>query len=233
VLALLLIALVPAAMTVAILRYQLLDIRLVFSRAVLYAVITAAVIGTYVGLVTVADVVRQGIGLGSPVLATLIIAVGFNPVRVRLQRLVDRALYGDRADPARMGERLAAVGTGADPTDVLNAVREALRLPYAAVRAEDAERAAVGVSPELLESIPLIYRGERVGELVVGARSGQPDSTRRTVPPWSYWPPRWPWQCTRPRCRRRCNVPGSTSWLPWRKSAAGCAGTCTTAWALR
>jgi hypothetical protein len=91
------------------------------------------VIGTYAGLVTVADVVREGIGLGSPVLATLIIAVGFNPVRVRLQRLVDRALYGERADPARvvarMGERLAAVGTGADPTDVLNAVREALRLP--------------------------------------------------------------------------------------------------------
>ncbi len=91
---------------------------------------------------------------------------------------MDRALYGDRADPARvvarMGERLAAVGTGADPTDVLNAVREALRLPYAAVRAEGTERAAVGVSPELLESIPLIYRGERVGELVVGARSGQP-----------------------------------------------------------
>lgn len=177
VLALLLIALVPAAMTVAILRYQLLDIRLVFSRAVLYAMLTAAVIGTYVGLVAVADVVRQGIGLGSSVLATLIIAVGFNPVRVRLQRLVDRALYGDRADPARavarMGERLVAAGTGADPTDVLHAVREALRLPYAALRADGAERAAVGAPPELLESVPLIYRGERVGELVVGVRSGQ------------------------------------------------------------
>jgi signal transduction histidine kinase len=177
ILALLLIALVPAAMTIAILRHQLLDIRLVFSRTVLYGLLTAAVIGTYAGLVAAADaVLRDGVGRGSSVLATLVIAVGFNPIRVRLQRVVDRALYGDRADPVRavtrMGERLTA-GTGADPTDVLNAVREALRLPYAALQADGTKRVAVGEPPESLESIPLIYRGERVGELVVGARSGQ------------------------------------------------------------
>ncbi|MGH3765485.1 MAG: sensor histidine kinase [Pseudonocardiaceae bacterium] len=177
ILALLLIVLVPAAMTIAILRHQLLDIRLVVSRTVLYGLLTAAVIGTYLGLVAAADaVLRDGVGRGSSVLATLVIAAGFNPIRVRLQRVVDRALYGDRADPVRavtrMGERLAA-GTGADPTDVLNAVREALRLPYAALRAEGTERAAVGEPPDLLESIPLCYRGERVGELTVGARSGQ------------------------------------------------------------
>ena len=39
-------------------------------------------------------VLRREVGLGSSVLATLIIALGFNPVRVRLQRTVDRALYG-------------------------------------------------------------------------------------------------------------------------------------------
>lgn len=177
ILQLLAIALVPTAMTIAVLRHQLLDIRLVLSRTVLYALLTAGVVGAYLGLVAVADsVLRREVGLGSSVLATLIIALGFNPVRVRLQRMVDRALYGDRADPvralSRMGKRLAE-GTGADSGDVLAAVRDALRLPYAALRSGGDERAVHGTPPELLETVPLSYRGDRVGELVVGVRPGQ------------------------------------------------------------
>jgi two-component system NarL family sensor kinase len=110
------------------------------------------------------------------VLATLLIALGFNPVRVRLQRFVDRALFGDRADPVRAVARLGArLGSGpqADPVDGLTVVREALRLPYAALLTNGVERAAHGTPPELLETVPLDYRGERVGELVVGVRSGQ------------------------------------------------------------
>lgn len=174
---LLVIPLVPAAITIAVLRYQLLDIRLVVSRALLYGLLTAGVVGSYLGLVAVADLVlRREIGLGSSVLATLVIALGFNPVRVRLQRLVDRTLFGDRADPvaavSRLGERLGS-GTQADPADGLTVVREALRLPYAALRTDGVERAAHGTPPELLETVPLDYRGKRVGELVVGVRSGQ------------------------------------------------------------
>ncbi|MBA3906640.1 MAG: two-component sensor histidine kinase, partial [Pseudonocardiales bacterium] len=94
---LLVIPLVPAAITIAVLRHQLLDIRLVFSRAVLYGLLSAAVIGAYLGLVALADVVQQSQGgAGGSVVATLVIALGFNPVRVRLQRVVDRRLYGDR-----------------------------------------------------------------------------------------------------------------------------------------
>lgn len=177
ILQLLAIALVPAAMTIAVLRHQLLDIRLVLSRTLLYGLLTAGVIGTYLGLVAVADtVLHQNVGLGNPLLATLVIALVFNPVRVRLQRIVDRAVYGDRADPvravSRMGERMAS-GTEADSGDVLAAVREALRLPYTALKSGGVQRAADGAAPELLETIALIYRGEQVGELIVGVRSGQ------------------------------------------------------------
>lgn len=67
VLILLVIPLVPAAITIAVLRYQLLDIRLVVSRALLYGLLTAGVVGSYLGLVAVADLVlRRGIGLGAP-----------------------------------------------------------------------------------------------------------------------------------------------------------------------
>ncbi|MEV1244471.1 histidine kinase [Nonomuraea sp. NPDC049750] len=170
---LLAIPLIPAAMTVAILRHQLLDIRLVLSRTVLYALLTAAVVASYVGLVALLDnVMRREAGLGSSAAVTVLIAVGFNPVRVRLQRIVDRIVYGDRADPVRAVSRVGArLDTGLP--GVLEAVREALRLPFAALRTDDTEVAACGAPPELLHTIPLTYGGVRVGEVVIGLRAGE------------------------------------------------------------
>ena len=175
VLQLLAIALVPAAMTIAVLRHQLLDIRLVLSRTVLSALLTAGVVGGWLALVAAADVVlRREVGLGPSVLATLVIAVGFNPVRVRLQRVVDRALYGDRSDPvralSRIGERLR---DDADTDDVLAAVAEALRLPSVAVERRGVVTAAYGTPPATTETVALRYRGGHVGDLVVGVRRGQ------------------------------------------------------------
>ena len=174
VLNLLVIAAIPVSMTIAVLRYQLLDIRLVLSRTVLYVLLSAGVVGAYLALVAIADrVLRVDAGLGASAVVTLLIAVGFNPVRVRLQRVVDRALYGDRADPvravARMGKQMAVGGQD----DMLRAVIDALRLPYAALRIGGHERACSGVAPQRLHTVPLSYQNERVGELVVGARSGQ------------------------------------------------------------
>ncbi|NUW39831.1 histidine kinase [Nonomuraea rhodomycinica] len=170
---LLAIPLVPAAMTVAILRHQLLDIRLVVSRTVLYALLTAVVVASYVALVALFDgVMRREVGLGGSAAATVLIAVGFNPVRVRLQRVVDRILYGDRADPVRAVSRVGArLDTGLP--GVLEAVREALRLPFAALRVDNTEVASCGAAPELLHTIPLTYGGVRVGELVIGLRAGE------------------------------------------------------------
>ena len=183
VLGLLVIPLIPAAVTVAILRYQLLDIRLVVSRALVYGLLTAAAAGAYVGLVALLDaLVRSRVSLDSAVVASVIVAVGFNPARIRLQRLIDRGLYGDRRDPVRtvslVGERLAGTGT-TGLAGVLEALCDSLRLPFAAVRFGTAEAAAHGTAPELLHGISLRYDGARIGELIVGLRSGQ----RRLSPP--------------------------------------------------
>jgi signal transduction histidine kinase len=168
--------LIGVAVTVAVLRHQLLDIRLVVSRTVLYLVLTGLVLVAYVVLVAAFDsVLRRQVGLGTSVAATVLIAIGFNPVRLRLQRLVDRALYGDRADPVRaaaqVGARMGEADTGLG--GVLDALRSALRLPFAAVRGTQGEIGAAGTAPQTLHAIPLTYGGERVGELVVGARSGE------------------------------------------------------------
>jgi signal transduction histidine kinase len=177
VLGLLVIPLIPAAVTIAILRYQLLDIRLVLSRTLVYGILTTAAAGVYVGLVALLDVlVRSRVSLGTAIAASIVIAIGFNPARVRLQRLIDRALYGDRRDPVRavslIGERLAGTGAIGLP-GVLEALCDSLRLPFAAVRFGAGEVAAHGTAPELLHSTGLSYDGIRIGELIVGLRTGQ------------------------------------------------------------
>ncbi len=177
ILGLLVFTLIPASIAVAILRYQLLDIRVVVSRALVYGLLTAAAAGAYVGMVALLDlVVRSRVSLGAAVVASVIVAIGFNPVRARLQRLIDRAFYGDRRDPVRavslVGERLADPGA-AGLTSVLQALCESLRLPFAEVRSGELEVAAYGTPPELLHAIPLRYDGARIGELIVGLRTGQ------------------------------------------------------------
>jgi two-component system, NarL family, sensor kinase len=179
ILGLLVLPLIPAAVTVAILRYQLLDIRLVVSRALVYGLLSVAAAGAYAGLVALLDLmVRSRVSFGAAVVASIIVAVGFNPARVRLQRVIDRALYGDRRDPVRavslLGERLAGAGAAATGLPgVLETLCDSLRLPFAAVRFESAEAAAYGTAPELLHCIGLRYDGAPIGELIVGLRSGQ------------------------------------------------------------
>ena len=173
VLNLLSIALVPISMTIAVLRYQLLDIRLVLSRTVLYLLLSAAALGVYLGLVAAAGLVLADPGRGTTAVITLLIAIGFNPVRVRLQRLVDRALYGDRVDPVRVVARIGVQLAGGDEHDVLRAVADTLRLPYTAVVLDGVEWAAYGSAPAVTESIALDYRGTAVGRLVIGLRAGE------------------------------------------------------------
>ena len=54
--------LIPAAVTIAVLRHGLYDVRIVLSRVVVYAVLTAGVIAIYVGVVAVLDRVLRGAG---------------------------------------------------------------------------------------------------------------------------------------------------------------------------
>jgi two-component system, NarL family, sensor kinase len=185
ILGLLALSLIPAAVTVAILRHQLLDIKVVVSRALLYGLLTAAAVGAYAGLVALLDLmVRSQVSFGAAVVASIIVAFCFNPARVQLQRLIDRTLYGDRRDPvravSRVGERLAVAGVAAAGlTSVLEALCDSLRLPFAAVGYSSAEVAVYGTEPELRHSIDLSHGGAVIGELIVGLRSGQ----RRLSPP--------------------------------------------------
>jgi len=90
--------LIPAAVGVAILRYRLYDIDRIISRTLAYAIVTALLAGVYAGPVLLST---QVLGLHTPVavaVATLAAAALFNPLRRRVQRMVDRRFNRARYD---------------------------------------------------------------------------------------------------------------------------------------
>jgi signal transduction histidine kinase len=88
-----------------------------------------------------------------------------------LQQLVDRALYGDRHDPARVASRVGEQLSAGLP-GVVAAIRSALRVPYAALTVDGAVIAMDGRPGEVV-AVELSYGGEVVGSLDVGLRSGE------------------------------------------------------------
>ena len=88
----------PLCIGVAILRYRLFDIDRIVSRTLAYAIVTGLLVGVYAGLVLLAT---QVFTIRSPVAvaaATLAAAALFNPVRHRVQRVVDRRFNRARYD---------------------------------------------------------------------------------------------------------------------------------------
>jgi signal transduction histidine kinase len=167
------------AIGIAIFRHRLYDIDRLINRTVVYGLLTAGGVGVYIAVVEGAEwLLREGVGLGGSLVATGVIAVGFAPARDRLQRWVDRRLYGERHDPvralARLGERLRDAPGGEVLAAVLQTVCETLRLPSASLRVEDGvEVAAYGQPGAVSESIPLEHEGQQVGALLVSPRAGE------------------------------------------------------------
>lgn len=169
---------IPIAVGVAIVRYELFDIRLVVSRTAVYTATVLVIVAAYAGLVAVLSlVISDQSRRGVPVSAALVVAFVFNPVRLRVQRLVDRAFYGGRADPAGTARDVAAHLQQSDElTGVLARTRDALRLPWMALHqtADGAPLAETGTrSGGTAATIDLSYQGSTVGALHLELRRGE------------------------------------------------------------
>ena len=87
----------PVSMGVAILKYRLYDIDRLISRTLAYAIVTGLLVGVYAGVVALAGAAS----FSSPVevaAATLTAAALFNPLRRRVQKVVDRRFNRARYD---------------------------------------------------------------------------------------------------------------------------------------
>ena len=166
---------VPAAIGIAVFRYRLFDIELIFSRTLVYATLTTGVVAGYLVIFLAVDQL-VGIRGVAGVIAAALVAMGFQPLREVLQRRVHRLVYGDRSDPyaalARLGQRLQSAPDPSEVfTTIVDGVSAALRLGYCAVslRRDDtlevaAEQGIRGREPEFV--LPLSYQGDEIGQLI-------------------------------------------------------------------
>jgi hypothetical protein len=96
------------AIAVAVLKYRLYDIDRVISRTLAYAIVTGLLVGVYAGLVLLAT---QVLTIKSPVavaVSTLAAAALFNPLRRRVQQVVDRRFNRARYDTDQIVAGFAA-----------------------------------------------------------------------------------------------------------------------------
>jgi signal transduction histidine kinase len=131
----------PVAAGIAIFKYRLYDIDIVIRRTLVYGALALFITAVYVGIAVGIGALIGGGGkpnLGLSILATAIVAVGFQPVREQLQKVANRLVYGKRATPyeilSQFSDRVAgsyaiddvlprmaqvlAEGTGAQRADV-------------------------------------------------------------------------------------------------------------------
>jgi hypothetical protein len=95
---------IPVAVVVAVLRYRLLEIDRIISRTIAYAGVTLTLFVVFSAVNLVAQTLLGTVVRGNTAavaISTLTVAALFNPVRVRLQRLVDRRFNRGRVDQER------------------------------------------------------------------------------------------------------------------------------------
>ena len=125
------LAALPVGIGVGILRYRLYDIDRIISRTLAYALVTGVLAGVYAGLVLLATKVLSVHSTVAVAAATLAAAALFNPLRVRVQRAVDRrfnrARYDANQTVAAFADRLKdAVDLGSVRDDLARVVNQAL-----------------------------------------------------------------------------------------------------------
>ena len=99
---------VPAGVAVAVLRYRLWDLDRLVSRTVTYALVTALLVIPYVLVVPTASKLVEGSGSLAVAGATLAVAALFQPLRRRVQQLVDRRFNRARYNATRTVEAFSA-----------------------------------------------------------------------------------------------------------------------------
>ena len=151
-------------------------------RSLVYVTVTTLLLGAYVGLLLViGPLPGTSRGFAVSVVAAIPVALLFGPLRRRLQRAVNRLLYGEDDDPhAAVRELASSLAASLSPAaalpTVVETVTRTLRVPYAAILLEQdgvlEPAAETGAAPAERLSLPLAYAGARLGVLEIGLAEG-------------------------------------------------------------
>lgn len=171
-----LVSLVPPLLAVGIRRPLLVDVRGLITEAVVLGTAMIAYMCLFVGVTTGLEIAGVSeLQVGPLAVIGALAAAGFHPLRLVLRAAIDELLFGERPDPLDAASRVAGQ-IGDDPALALEAILQALVLPYVSLRVDGEEVATAGSPVAHTRRIPLTAgeasAGEPHGELVVGLRAG-------------------------------------------------------------
>ena len=133
--------LVPISVWIAVTRYRLYDIDRLISRTIGYAAVTAVLVATFAGAILLFQALLDPLTGGNTVAvaaSTLIVAALFQPLRRRVQRVVDRRFNRSRYDAERIASEFSGqlrdeVDLGTLHADLLSVVERSLQPTLAGV----------------------------------------------------------------------------------------------------
>lgn len=175
-----------AAIAVAVLRYRLYDLGDYLRRTAAYIALSAAVVIALLTVASVVGVLLPSSGVAPAAIAAAAMALALGPLRARLQRGVDRLLFGQRNAPFAV---LTEIGAGLEAsvspisalTGVVDTMATSLHVPYVAIEVDGDEFGVASVRRgeprEPATRLPLVHQHERLGVLVVGHRSADESFT--------------------------------------------------------
>ncbi|MFD0523113.1 hypothetical protein [Paractinoplanes durhamensis] len=102
------VPLIAAAAGAAIVKYRLYDIDPVINKSLVFGAMALVVTAGYIAVVTGIGSLVDGHGTVLSLIATAVVAVAFEPLRRRVQRLADRLVHGRRVTPYEALARLSA-----------------------------------------------------------------------------------------------------------------------------
>jgi hypothetical protein len=108
------LALLPVAVGIAILKYGLYHLDIIINRALVYGILTTLLALVYFGGVTATQAIFRALAGQQQqpqlviVVSTLVIAALFNPLRRRIQGLIDRLFYRRKYDARKTLEAFSA-----------------------------------------------------------------------------------------------------------------------------
>ncbi len=171
---------IPVSIGLAVTRYRLWQVDFFVNRALVFGALTAILVAAYLALVLGLQAVLAGHGQAViSLIAAGLVAVAFQPLRQRIQRLANRLMYGERDGPLslllRLGRTLdETVSTETLLPRIVETVAGALRIPFVAVALQqddhDVVAASHGQATEDLLRLPLTHQGALVGELRLANR---------------------------------------------------------------
>jgi signal transduction histidine kinase len=190
-----LLAVLAAGFGVAIFRYRLYDIDVIISKTLVYGALAV-----FIGAVYVAIVVGIGAAIGTQgepntalvIVATVVVAVAFQPIHQRLQHFANRLVFGERATPYEvMADFARRLGGALQATEALPRTAEAAARGVGAKAArarvflpEGRDRSAVwplGEDPGQFDAVvPVIHHEVAVGDLAVVKPRGESLRTDET-----------------------------------------------------